>query len=921
MANWRDIQDGAVRFAHRYAEAKDEDRDAKPFWIDLFTLYGIDPRSAGAFEERVRIHGRPGVGKIDYFSPKRFLIEHKSRGKNLDTAYKQAMDYFDSLKSEDKPRYVVISDFEHIHIYDLEKSVKGRHTVFLVKDLPKNVKKFAFLLDVEESEYIEEQAINVKAARAIGKLHRALKEAQYPINDLSPLLTRLVFCFFADDTGIFEQNSLRRYIETHTKEDGSDVGAHLATVFQVLNTPEDRRQNTTNDTLLSFPYVNGGLFSGNLATIFGNREVRNILLECIEFDWSNVSPAIFGSMFQSVMDEKERHDLGAHYTSEKNILKVIEPLFLDALQNELEVANNTEKLHALWDRIANITLLDPACGCGNFLVVAYRELRRIEIEIIKKLDKGKKGTVAKVDSGQDHLGLDIDLRNLSRMSVERMYGIEIEDFPAEVAKLSLWLVDHMMNMELGAYYGKPLKKLPLTEAPHILSGVSALKVDWDQLVSKKTLTHIIGNPPFIGSKVMSLDQRKEITDLFDKAKGSGVLDYVTGWYAKASEYIQGTSITCAFVSTNSITQGEQVGFLWRVLQDRWGINIFFAHRTFKWSNEASGKAAVYCVIIGFGQEDPTAKSIYVYDNVAGEPVRINAKSINPYLVDAPNILLESRTKPLSEVPEMGIGNKPIDGGYYLFTESEKELFLNHEPKAEKYFRKWVGSDEFLNGYERWCLWLGEASPNEIRSMPYVMARIESVREYREKSTSPQTRKLAETPTKFHVCNMPETSYLLIPETSSEKRTYIPIGFISPEIISSNAVKIVPNASLCHFGVLTSEMHMTWVRAVCGRLESRYRYSKDIVYNNFPWPENVSEVQRTKIESAAQGVLDIRSSFSESTLADLYDPLAMPESLLKAHKALDRTVESAYGIEKPFETEFLRIEFLFQAYLDLLSKHS
>lgn len=913
MVNWKDIQERAESFAFRYKDAKDEDRDAKPFWKDLLELYGIDPRQVGAFEERVRIHGRPGVGKIDYFAPSKFIIEHKSRGKDLATAYLQAMDYFDALKKVDKPRYIIVSDFARFRVYDLEAlNDRDRMTEFTLEDLPKRVSAFAFFTDEEVRVYKPQEPIDVKAVRAIGKLHTALKASNYIPEHLSPFLTRIVFCCFADDTGIFEQGILLRYLEENTHPDGSDVGAHLNSIFDILRTPEADRQTNIHSALENLPYVNGGLFAEPLAVVFASREIRDTLLICMEFDWSLISPAVFGSMFQSVMDEKERRDLGAHYTSETNILKVINGLFLEELQAELETAkSNKEKLLALQNKLAAVTLLDPACGCGNFLVVAYRELRRLENEIIVRLYKKD---AAQARAGYAVLPFDVDLSQISKLSIENMYGIEIDSFPAEVAKLSLWLMDHKMNMELGALFGKPLRKLPLKEAAHIVRS-NALEIEWESVLPKEKLSYILGNPPFIGSKIMSQAQRSEIARIFVGEKGTGVLDYVTGWYMKAAQYIQGTDISCAFVSTNSITQGEQVAILWKPLLGKYGLTIGFAHRTFKWSNEAPGNAAVYCVIIGFGLHTSKHPRLYIYPDVSGEPVEILAENINPYLVDAPNVVVESRSTPLCDAPNIGIGNKPVDGGMYLFTPEERDTFLKLEPVAEKFFRRWIGSDEFLNGYERWCLWLGEAKPEELKAMPEVMRRIEAVRQFRLASKSVATQKLAEKPTRFHVENMPKGHYLVIPEVSSERRRYIPIGFEDPETLASNLVKIVPNATLYHFGVLESEMHMTWVRAVAGRLESRYRYSKDIVYNNFPWPKSTDE-QKREVEVAVQALLDARAQFPNATLADLYDPNTMPKALLDAHKALDRAVDASYGIKKPFDSEAARLEFLFGLYRKL-----
>ena len=924
--NWRDIQDKAVVFAHEWKDAKDEDKWAKAFWVRFFDVFGVRERSLGIFEERVKLLSGSD-GKIDFFAPNRFLVEHKSKGKDLDSAFLQAANYMDALSEDEKPRYIIVSDFERFRIFDLEAPKQEREIEFALADLPPHVQKFAFLTDEKVQEYKEEDPINVRAVRAIGKLYEALKISHYVSQDdadvISKLLTRLVFCFFADDTGIFNRNDLRRYLEDNTKADGSDIGAHLGQIFYVLNTPEDGRQDTMQGALKALPYVNGGLFKEPLPAVFGSRDIRDTLMKCVEFNWSRISPAIFGSMFQSVLNEKERHDLGAHYTSEENILKVINGLFLDEIKDELEAAKtNHEKLNALWEKIAAITILDPACGCGNFLVIAYRELRRIELEIIKKLYKD---SVKKVDEGHITLPMEVDIKKLSKLSVERMYGIEIEAFPAEIAKLSLWLMDHIMNVELGTYFGKPFRKLPLTEQPHIAQG-NALSMDWEQVVPKNKLTYILGNPPFIGSKIMSDEQRAEIAELF--GKGGGVLDYVSGWYLKAAQYIQGTNISVAFVSTNSITQGEQVGILWKEMIEKYGVHINFAHRTFKWNNEAPGKAAVYCVIVGFAQFEVKQPKLYSYEDIRKAAHESFVKQIDAYLVDAPNVFIESRSKPISDVPEIGIGNKPIDGGMYLFTTEEKVEFLRKEPKAEKFFRRWIGSDEFLNGWERWCLWLGDARPEELHEMPEVMRRIEAVRQSRLMSKSAPTRKLADTPTRFHVENIPTDNYLVIPEVSSERRRYIPIGFEKPDTLASNLLKVMPHATLYHFGVLESAMHMNWMRAVCGRLESRYRYSKDIVYNNFPWPENPSEDKKREVEEAAQAVLDARAAHPAATLADLYDPNTMPADLLKAHHRLDRAVDACYDPpsrkasegqgKKGFKSEPERLEFLFERYKELAS---
>ena len=913
MVNWRDIQDKAVAFAHEWQDVKDEDKWAKAFWVRFFDIFGIRERTLGIFEERVKLLSG-GSGKIDFFAPNRFIIEHKTRGKDLDSAFLQAADYMDALSEDEKPRYIVVSDFARFRIYDLEAPRNTRESEFSLSELSNNIQSFPFLTDEEVREYKEEDPINVRAVRAIGKLYDALKESNYDPTPLPQLLTHLVFCFFADDTDIFDPNSLRRYLEENTKPDGPDIGAHLGLIFDVLNTPEGKRQSTMPDALKALPYVNGGMFAKPLPAVFGTRAIRDTLMKCMEFNWSRISPAIFGSMFQSVMDEKQRHDLGAHYTSETNILKVINGLFLEDLKSELKAATNQEKLNALWNKISAITLLDPACGCGNFLVIAYRELRHIELEIIKRVHK--RGT-AKVDAGHAVLPMNIDVSKISRLSIERMYGIEIEAFPAEVARLSLWLMDHMMNIELGTYFGKPFKKIPITEQPHIIQG-NALRTDWETVVPKNKLTHILGNPPFLGSRVMDKEQKEEMHDVFGELREVGFLDYVTAWYMKAAKLIHGTRIQCAFVSTNSISQGEQAGILWEALK-AYDISIHFAHRTFRWSNEATGKAAVYCVVIGFASFPTKKPRLYDYKDIKGESHEIPATEINPYLIAASaDVIIRSRQKPLCDVPDMSFGNMPRDNGMLLLNQAEKNALLSKEPDAEKFVRPFMSAQEFLHGENRYCLWLVDAKPEELQAMPEVMRRIEAVKTFRSISVAESTRKMAATPYLFAQRTQPSKDYVLVPRHSSENRMYVPMGFFSKDSIVADSCMAVGAATLYHFGVLESEMHMAWMRAVCGRLESRYRYSKDIVYNNFSWPEKPTVEQERGVEKAAQAVLDVRKKYPTATLADLYDPNTMPVDLLKAHHTLDRAVDACYGKQK-FTSEPERLEFLFERYKELASK--
>lgn len=898
--SWNEIKDRALSFSKEWADESSEDAEAKSFWDGFFNIFGITRRRIASFEMPVKkSDGKDGY--IDLLWKGVLLVEHKSRGKNLDRAFHQAVDYFPGLKERDLPRYVLVSDFAKFRLYDLD--LNETHE-FPIEDLYKKVRLFGFVAGYQTRSFGQEDPVNVEAAERLGRLHDLLKGVGYEGHVLEVLLVRLLFCLFAEDTAIFERRQFQEYLEQRTTEDGSDLGMHLGQLFQTLNTPTESRPKNLDEQLAAFPYVNGKLFSESLPLASFDRKMREALLDCCGLDWSRISPAVFGSLFQSVMDEKARRNLGAHYTTETNILKALRPLFLDSLLVEFERAkrDSKQRLFEFHEKIANIRILDPACGCGNFLVIAYRELRLLEINVLREMFK-KSGS-----------GI-LDTENVIKINVDQFYGFEIEEFPAQIAQVALWLMDHQMNLRVSEEFGQYFIRLPLIKSPVIVHD-NALRRDWREIIGLGALSYIVGNPPFVGAKFMSEGQRADVASIFVGTKSAGLLDYVTCWYRKATEYMSANpSIRAAFVSTNSITQGEQAGVLWPDLFAL-GVRINFAHRTFQWSSEARGKAAVHCVIVGFALEDEPAKWIFEYETVKSEPHVLKATNINPYLVDAPNIVLANRTTPICRVPEIGIGNKPIDGGFYLFTSEEKAEFLAREPQAAPYFKRWIGSDEFINGYERWCLWLGDCPPEQIRKMPESMKRVEAVRQFRLSSKSAPTRKLAKTPTRFHVENMPSTTFLVIPEVSSERRAFIPIGFMHPDTLCSNLVKIVPNATLYHFGILSSTMHMAWVRAVCGRLESRYRYSGGIVYNNFPWPEPTDK-QKQAIETAAQSVLDIRAIYPNATLADLYDPLSMPQELTKAHQALDRAVDTAYG-NGGFASEAKRVAFLFGLYQKLAS---
>ena len=891
--SWNEIKDRALNFSKEWANTSNEEADAKPFLVEFFNVFGISSKRVATFEHKVKKLDEKD-GYIDLLWKGMILIEMKSLGKNLDKAYQQAIDYTHGLKQHELPKYILVSDFENFRLYDLEED---KHIEFKLNELVNNVQHFGHISGYQKKVYKEQDPANIKAAELMAKLHDSLKDIGYTGHPLEVYLVRILFILFAEDTNIFNKQQFQDYIEQRTSEDGSDLAAKLQELFQVLNTPKENRFKNLDEQLAEFPYVNGKLFEEILPMASFDSKMRQALLNCCYIDWSKISPAIFGSMFQGVMNPTERRNLGAHYTSETNILKLIKPLFLDDLWREFEsIKGNKNKLPEFHKKLSTLKFLDPACGCGNFLVITYRELRLLELEILRELHKtGQRVT---------------DIGNIIWLNVDQFYGIEYEEFPARIAEVAMWLIDHQMNMIISNEFGQYFARLPLKKAAKIVHG-DALETDWENIVSKNELSYILGNPPFIGSKIMKQSQRDQIVKQFDNADGSGVLDYVTGWYIKAAKYIQDTKIKVAFVSTNSIVQGEQTSILWGRMLNKFNIKIHFAHRTFKWSNEAKGNAAVYCVIVGFANFDTNNKSIFEYEDIKGEAHEIKAKNINPYLVDAKDLLINKSSNPICNVPKMSFGNMPLDGGNLLLTDEEKNDFILKEPKAEKFIKPLISAYEFLNGEKRWCLWLVDAEPNELKQLPEVLKRVEAVKKFRLDSVAPSTQKFASSPTLFRDRNQPNT-YILIPSTTSENRKYIPLGFFGKNDIANNSCHTVPNGNIYHFGVLMSTMHMAWVKHICGRLKSDYRYSKDIVYNNFPWPENPNEKQAKAIETAAQKVLDARLQFPNSSLADLYDPLTMPPALVKAHNELDKAVDLAYR-SQPFTGDANRMVFLFELY--------
>lgn len=892
--SWNEIKDRALNFSKEWADTSNEEADAKPFLVEFFNVFGISSKRVGTFEHRVKKLDEKD-GYIDLLWKGTILIEMKSRGKNLDKAYQQAIDYTHGLKQHELPKYILVSDFENFRLFDLEED---KHIEFKLNDLVSNVQHFGYILGYQKKVYKEQDPANIKAAELMGKLHDRLKEIGYTGHPLEVYLVRILFLMFSEDTTIFNKQQFQDYLEQRTNEDGSDLAAKLQELFQVLNTPKENRFKNLDEQLTEFPYVNGKLFEEILPTASFDSKMRQALLECCYIDWSKISPAIFGSMFQSVMNPKERRNLGAHYTSETNILKLIKPLFLDELWKEFEsIKDNKNKLPEFHKKLSTLKFLDPACGCGNFLVITYRELRLLELEILRALHK----------SGQRV----IDVSDIIWLDVDMMCGIEYEEFPARIAEVAMWLIDHQMNMQISNEFGQYFVRLPLKKSAKIVHG-NALQTDWESIVSKNELCYILGNPPFIGKQVQKPEQKADMEKIFAGVTGGGTLDYVTAWYVKAAQYIQGTKIKVAFVSTNSIAQGEQVGIIWGLLFHKYKIKIHFSHRTFKWGNEAKGNAAVHVVIIGFANYDTNDKSVFEYEDIKGEAHEIKVKNINPYLVEGKDMFITTRTKPLCNVPEIIKGSETTDDGHFMLTLEEVNQLKEKYPESSKFIRPFVGGGDFINGNVRYCLWLKDAPLNEIRHIPFIQERIERVKNFRLASTKARTRHWANFPTLFSEDRQPTTRYLMFPKVSSERRAYIPFAYVEPEFIINNTASFIPDASLYLFGILESKMHMAWMSYVCGRMKSDFIYSNKIVYNNFPWPENVSEKQTKAVEKSVEGVLSARKEFPTYSLADLYDPLTMPPVLVKAHQELDKAVDLCYR-PQPFINAAKRIEFLFELY--------
>ena len=919
--SWNEIRTRAAGFAREWADAAYEKGETQSFYNEFFEIFGKRRRDVARYEERVQRLDNT-AGYIDLFWPGVLLVEQKSAGRDLTAAREQAGTYFDALTERERPRFQLLCDFQTFELLDRDEREETR---FALADLPQHVEKFGFFIGVQRRTFRDQDPVNIEASELIARLHDALKASGYDGHDLELFLVRTVFCLFADDTGIFEPRDIfLDFIEERTAPDGSDLGPWLMRLFQVLDTPPNRRQAKLDEDLARFPHVNGDLFDGAVRIPDFDAEMRRALLDAGQFDWTAISPAIFGALFQSVMEPAERRAQGAHYTTEKNILKVIEPLFLDDLRAEFQRlqarrdGRAVADLRRFRDKLGSLRLFDPACGCGNFLIIAYRELRTLEIDVLREI-------ASRATAMDTQLELDVDIRFLSVVNVDQFYGIEIGEFPARIAATALWMMDHIMNNRLSLEFGQTYARIPIEKSPHIRNA-DALEIDWADVLPPGECSYVFGNPPFGVAKFQSPEQRAQVRRVAALGGSGGTLDYVTAWFIRAGDYVRraqppdgAKSPRIGFVATNSITQGEQVAQLWPLLFDRCRLEIAFAHRTFAWGSDARGKAHVHVVIIGLDAADhaPGDRRLFTYEDINGEPLEGRHAVITPYLFDGgalanPHLVVHEEAHALNGMSRLYTGSQPIDGGHYIFDADGRDALLEECPAAEPYVRPFVGSQEYLNGRNRWLLWLGEAPPELLRNAPPLRKRVAAVRELRRRSKRTSTRALADTPTLFQINLIPTAPFLVVPEVSSERREYVPIGWLVPPVIPSNLVRVLEGATKPIFALLTSAMHMTWLRHIGGRLKSDYRYSIGLVYNTFPLPPGLADTDTSALEPLAQAVLDARAAHPGATLADLYDPDLMPPNLRTAHQALDRAVDRLYR-RKRFTSERERVEYLFALY--------
>ncbi len=873
----REMRENAEAFIIRWRGTTTERAEAQTFTNEFFEIFGLYRKDYAQFEKPIQKKDETGTGFADLFWSGKLIIESKSAhldsDKHWDKTLQQAEEYIENLFPHQRPQYIMLMNFKRIKKYSVEVSKSNKIKINFISETPLEklalkLDEFVFFLEFANRLEEDEIIVNQEAARRIANVYDAIDRKGYNSNDIAILLARLLFCLFAEDTGIFDKKQFENYIQEQTT--GKTLGDHLLALFKTLDTEVGSRK-AINKHLSKFPYVNGDLFDDRLNKMPTTSDaMRKALLDCCAYDWSDISPVIFGSLFQAVMDDPERRILGAHYTSEKNIKRVLDPLFLDSLHEEFaSIKSSKTALEKFRIKLNGLTFLDPACGCGNFLVVTYRELRLIDIEIVSKMYKG--------------LPI-LHLNWLSNVPLENFYGYEIDTTSAMITKVALWLTEHQMNMRLESKFGKTIPTIPLDEAAIIINN-NSLHIEWKLKKKDKTFNYILGNPPFRGKQYQSDEQKNDIDKIFNGLNGTGVLDYVACWYIKAADYMKANPETrTALVSTNSISQGEQTGLLWNILLKTYKFKIQFAHQTFKWHNESAGVAGVDCVIVGFGKENIKEKYIFEYSDIKGEPKKIKVRNISPYLVQGNDTVILKRRSPICAVPEISFGSMPNDGGHLLLSNEERSEIIKKEPDSKKWIRPLISAKEYLNGRKKWCLWLIGITDSELKKLPEINKRVQSVKKHRKSSDRQATNKLADTPHLFGEIRQPKSDYIFIPLTSSENRNYIPFDFINKKYIANNSCGLIPNASLFHFGVLTSKMHMTWVRYVCGRLESRYRYSNEIVYNNYPWTNSIPKRKKDLVEKLSQSILDIRQKYihGDSTLAKLYSPKTMPADLELAH---------------------------------------
>ena len=897
----------ASRFADAWRGARYEVGQAESFYGDFFRVFGLDRRRAAAYERQGRRAGPSKSGFIDLLWPGTLIAEHKCAGYNLDKAMGQAEEYLMALPADQRPKYMLACDFQRFLLVDLQERSESR---FSLSDLPDNIGRLGFMYGAPAGPSTGEKPVDVEAAAIMGDVYAGLNRRGYGPPDAGSLLVRLAFCMFAEDTGIFEKRQFENFVKDWTAEDGSDTGAQLASLFEVLDTGESARQANLEMHLKAFPHVSGPLFSGRIAIPAFDSETRSMIIKACAFDWSSVSPVIFGSLFQGAMDAGEKHREGAHYTTEENIMRVVGPLFLDELRGELGSiltsartrAKRRAELGRFQEKLAGTTFLDPACGSGNFLIVAYREIRRLELRAIEGI--------------HDRRDKRLDISALSRVDVSQFYGIEKNELSARIAEAGLWMTDHLMNMELGERFGYAYSRMP-PERPPCIAVADALETEWDDVLPARQCSYVMGNPPFGGAKVMTAEQRRQTQRIAGGGAGGGTLDYVAGWFVKAAEYVgrrKDGRLRVGMVATNSIAQGEQVAQLWPAVLGERGMEIDFAHQSFRWGSEARGKAHVSVVIVGMsrkGGEGAHRRPKRLFYHGGGvPPLEENPPYISPYMIGTsrPYPAVREAPRPLNGLPPMKMGSKPIDGGHYVLSDDERSALVGSEPGAAQFVRPYVGAREFIDGTRRWVLALHGADPGVLRAMPEVMRRVRAVRKHRLASRSRQTRDLAATPTVYHLNVVPDRPFLIVPSVTSEDREYVPIGYAAPPTVPSNAVMVVERASAGLFGLLTSRMHMVWLRRIGGRLETRLRYSAGMVYNTFPVPGGGAG----RLGEAARRVLDARRAAGGAALGDMYDPDAMPPGLKRAHRALDRQVDGLYR-KRPFKSDADRLEFLLGMY--------